>query len=127
MELILTIKALAGISVTVPFGGKQECFPPGVVGHSLLPVFLCTLGVFITDYTYVLTLSFSRLHEHVVRQLIYSITSFRLGISYKQKIYILVWYVYKLLVLLVHWTHTHTLYTINTEEANNENANEHME
>ena len=65
MELILIVKALAGIPVTVPsiaFG-----FLPGVVGHSFPPMFLCTLCVFITDCTYLLTLSFLRLHEHVVR------------------------------------------------------------
>ena len=62
VELILIVKALAGIPVTVP----SNAFYQGLWGQSL-PVFLCTLCVFVTDCTNVLTLSFSRLHEHVVR------------------------------------------------------------
>ena len=119
VELILIVMGLAGIPVTVP----SNAFPQKLWGQLLPPVFLCTLCVFVTDCTYVLTLSFSRLHEHVVWQLIYSNTRLipiDLGLATCKK-YIYSYDMY-MLVLLVHCTRT--LYTISTEEKNNENANE---
>ena len=111
---ILIVKALAEIPVTVP----SNAFPQGLWGQSLPPVFLFTLCVFVTDCTYVLTLSFSRLHEHVVRQLIYSNTGlipFDQGLATCKKyirsiLYSYDMYSYILYLYCQYTAHTHTQY-----------------